>query len=114
MIALLNYSINSSSNDNIPFTGEEESDSTLIAYSDLKIVNSKLIELEYEKEINTKLISIIKLDSLVIDTLLFNNNLLYNKNIELIDRQSKLKKQRNTAIGVGVISLIIAIMALVK
>lgn len=114
MIVLLNYSINSYTNDDIFFTGELDSDSTLIAYSDLKIVNSKLIELEFQKEINLKLQDIIKLDSIVIDTLLFNNNNLITENNKLNKKVKSYKKQRNIAVGVGLIGIITTIVALIK
>ena len=114
MIVLLNYSINSYTNDNISFTGELDSDSTLIAYSDLKIVNSKLIELEFQKEINLKLQDIIKLDSIVIDTLLFNNNNLITENIKLNKKANRYKKQRNIVTGIGIVGIIITIVALIK
>ena len=41
-------------------------DSVLISYDDLRIANSKLIELDYEKKINNKLRSIITNDSIII------------------------------------------------
>ena len=114
MIVLLNYSINSYGNDSIPFTGELNSDSTLIAYSDLKIVNSKLIELEFQKEINLKLQDIIKLDSIVIDTLLFSNNNFYKQNIKINTKANKYKKQRDIAVGVSIVGIITTIVALIK
>lgn len=114
MIVLLNYSINSYGNDNIFFTGELDSDSTLIAYSDLKIVNSKLIELEFQKEINLKLQDIIKLDSIVIDTLLFNNNNLITENTKLNKKANRYKKQRNVATAIGIVGIITTIVALIK
>lgn len=114
MIVLLNYSINSYGNDSISFTGELDSDSTLIAYSDLKIVNSKLIELEFQKEINLKLQSIIKLDSIVIDTLIFNNNYLITENNKLNKKTKRYKKQRNVAIGVSIVAIIVTLVALIK
>ena len=114
MIVLLNYSISSYTNDNISFTGELDSDSTLISYSDLKIVNSKLIELEFQKEINLKLQDIIKLDSIVIDTLLFNNNNLITENIKLNKKANRYKKQRNVVTGIGIVGIITTIVALIK
>lgn len=114
MIVLLNYFINSYGNDSISFTGELESDSTLIAYSDLKIVNSKLIELEFQKEINLKLQGIIKLDSIVIDTLLFNNNNLITENNKLNKKTKRYKRQRNIAVGVGIVGIITTLVALIK
>ena len=69
MIALLSYSINSLANDGdtIPSTGRQ--DSVLIAYDDLRKVNSKLIELEYERNINEHLRTIISNDSIAINSL---------------------------------------------
>ena len=73
MTALLNYSTNLSAN-NIDIdslhssTGEVVcyKDSVSISYDDLRLVNSKLIELEYEKQINNNLHSIIHNDSIII------------------------------------------------
>ena len=53
--------------DTIPSTGGQ--DSVLIAYDDLRKVNGKLIELEYEKEINNNLRNIVHNDSIAIDNL---------------------------------------------
>lgn len=87
MIVLVSCSINSlASNQHIPSTGDL--DSTKIAYSDLRIVNSKLIELKYEKEINKQLSEIIENDSVII-----NNYQIINK--ELNNKNKKYKKQRN-------------------
>ena len=88
-IVLLCYSINlSATNTNNSPTGEvtAKSDSVLIAYSDLRIANSKMIQLEYEKEINKKLRTIVANDSIVIrnyDTL--------NKEFEFNDKTVEIK-----------------------
>lgn len=92
-----------------PSTGVlvQSSDSVLIAYDDLRIVNSKLIELEYQKEINYKLNTIIKNDSIVIE----NHKQLYNR----VNKDCKKAiKERNIAIGVGSIFLGGCIILLVK
>lgn len=109
MIALLSYSINSLANegDTIPSTGRQ--DSVLIAYDDLRKVNSKLIELEYEKEINSNLKNIICNDSIAI-------NALSSKIVGMekqYDREIKqVKKQRNIASGIGLGAIILLIISI--
>ncbi len=114
MIALLGCSIslsaNECGNDNInTSTGEGEVvvDSVLIAYNDLRIANSKLIELDYEKQINSNLRDIIRNDSIVIkDYTILNENI--NKDYK------RTIKERNIAIGTGIVFFIISIILLVK
>lgn len=110
MIALLSYSINLFANDTHPSTGElhQSSDSVMIAYDDLRIVNSKLIELEYEKEINVKLNDIISNDKTII-----SNYDKLNKKLRL--ECNKQLRSRNIAIG-GCITLTIlgTVLLLVK
>ena len=113
MIALLGYSTNSYANSPIGFLNLSMGDvvvledSVLISYNDLRIVNSKLIQLDYEQKINDNLRTIIKNDSIVI-----NNYKVLN------DRISKdcknVVKQRNIAIGVGVLFFISSILLLMK
>ena len=115
MIALLNCSINLFANNTDinnfnPSTGEvvNRSDSVLISYDDLRIVNSKLTELKYEKEINIKLHEVISNDSIIIKDYTELNTRL-NQNCK------KAIKQRNIAIGSGVFVTILAtILLLVK
>ena len=114
MIVLLNCSINLfANNDNKDLhssTGElvQSNDSVLISYNDLRIVNSKLIELEYEKAINGTYRNIIKNDSIIIKD--------YTElNTRLNQDCKKAIKQRNIAIGSGVFVTILAtILLLVK
>lgn len=116
MIVLLSYSINSYSDTiNNSSTGElEQKDSVLISYDDLRIVNGKLIELNYEKESNIILRKIIRNDSLIIDTLTVDNIKL-NSEIEKLNRlNKKYKKQRNIVFNVGLISTITTILMLFK
>lgn len=113
MIALLGYSTNlyaSNKTDSLNLsTGEVfiPEDSVLISYDDLRIVNSKLIQLDYEKQINANLRTIIKNDSIVIkDYKLLNDRI--SKNCK------KVVRQRNIAIGTGVLFFISSILLLVK
>ena len=116
MIALLSYSINLYANNyNISSTGEVvQEDSVLISYNDLKVVNSKLIELKYEKETNNILRTIIWNDSLIIDTLTINNLKLISEVQTLNKSNKKYKKQRNVGFGVGIAGIIATILMLIK
>ena len=113
MIALLGYSTNSYASNSTDYlnlsTGELviPEDSVLISYNDLRIVNSKLIQLDYEKQINANLRTIIKNDSIVIkDYKLLNDRI--SKNCK------KAVRQRNITIGAGVLFFISSILLLVK
>ena len=113
MIALLGYSTNLYASNQTEFlnlsTGDVfiPEDSVLISYNDLRIVNSKLIQLDYEKQINANLRTIIKNDSIVIkDYKLLNDRI--SKNCK------KVVRQRNVAIGAGVLFFISSILLLVK
>lgn len=96
MIALLSYSTSwCQSNVSLSSTGEQcgKSDSVLISYDDIRVVNSKLIQLKYEKEINDSLRVIIKNDDKIIKE--------YNNNIKSLNANiNKTIKQRNI-IGLG-------------
>lgn len=103
MIVLLSCSINLYANDyHISSTGElEQKDSVYISYDDIRNINSKLIELKYEKEINNNLKSIIVNDNSIIDNYNNTNNLLVKQN-------KRLTRQRNilgviTTISIGFI-----------
>ncbi len=112
MIVLLSYSTNLLANDSITSfnhsTGDVVvEDSILISYDDLKIVNSKLIELEYEKEINSNLRNII----------INKNEIITNYNTINSNLQKSYKKtirQRNIAIGSGTLFLITALLLILK
>lgn len=111
MIALLGCSTSLFANEhsNLP-TGEvvEQTDSVMISYDDLRIVNSKLIELEYEKEINWRYRNIISNDSIII------------KDYQAINKRlnqdcKRYIRQRNIAIGGGIfITILGTILLLVK
>lgn len=113
MIVLLNCSINLlANNDNkdshIP-TGEvvNRNDSVLISYDDLRLANSKLIELEYERQINNNLRSVIANDSIII-----RNYKTINQNINKDCK--KAIHQRNIAIGSTALFLIATVILIVK
>lgn len=116
MIALLSCSINLYANNyHIPSTGEVvQEDSVLISYNDLKVVNGKLIELKYEKETNNILRTIIRNDSLIIDTLTIDNIRLTSKVKILNKSNKKYKKQRNVGFGIGIAGIIVTILMLIK
>lgn len=83
-------------------TGELANDSVLIAYDDLRKVNTKLIELKYTKEINDSLKSIVKNQDVIIkDYKVVNNNL--QKELTKSNKKSKY-----LSYGI-VVSLLIAI-----
>lgn len=111
MIALLGCSTSlfADNTNNFP-TGEvvEQSDSVMISYDDLRIVNSKLVELEYEKQINNNLRQVVANDSIIINDYSAINDRL-NKDCK------RYVRQRNIAIGGGVfITILGAILLLVK
>lgn len=105
IVLLLNYSISWCQNDTILPTGELEQDSVLIPISALRIANAKMIELKYEKDINENLRQVVINDSAIINAL--ENNILaciYEKEQQEVDYEKELaivKRQRNTAIGIG-------------
>ena len=116
MIVLLSCSINLYANNyHIPSTGEVvQKDSILISYNDLKVVNGKLIELKYEKETNNILSTIIRNDSLIIDTLTVDNLRLISEVQTLNKSNKKYKKQRNIGFGIGIAGIIATILMLIK
>lgn len=114
MIVLLNCSINLFANNgepntNNPSTGEvvNVGDSVQISYDDLRIVNSKLIELKYEKQINTNLRQIVYNDSIIIKD--------YKQINERINKDYKrVVTQRNVCLGIAIVGIICSIILLDK
>lgn len=110
MIVLLGSFMSLSANNNLnPSTGERVNvaDSVLISYDDLRIANSKLMELEYEKRINTNLRQIVYNDSIVINDYAKLNEKLRNNN-------KKVKRQRNVCLGIAIIAVLGSIISFVK
>ena len=107
MIVLSSYSTSWCQNSIIVSTGVVEQSDTLIQVpiSAIKIANSKMVELKYEKEINRNLREIVANDSVVIKGL--QNNVLYEQ-----CKSKKYKKQRNIVGGTGIGLLILLIISL--
>ena len=114
MIVLLSYSTSwSKSKDaHISFTGglqqiQANDDSVKIAYDDLRKANAKLVELKYQKEINSKLNAVIANDSVIIN----NYKVIVDSKAKQI---KKYKRERNVlAIG-GASAVILLILSLFK
>ena len=109
MIALLSYSMNSLANDSdtIPSTGRQ--DSVLIAYDDLRKVNSKLIELNYEREINKNLRDIVHNDSIAIDNL---KSGIARISADADKQIKKAKRERNIAGGIGIVAIVLLVISI--
>ena len=80
-----------------------------IPISYIRAANAKMIELKYEKEINSNLRNIIINDSIIIDEL--NNTIIKNENIYK-KNISKVKKERNISYGISIGSIILFIISL--
>ena len=109
MIVLLHSSMSWSKSDNDSIhssTGEPIQDSVLIAYSDLRVANSKMVELKYEKEINKHYRTIISNDSIAIDNLILRiGNMEENHKRDI----RRIKRERNL-LGITSISAFIALL----
>lgn len=99
--------------DTIPSTGGLEQTDTVVSIpiSYIKIANSKMVELKYEKEINKSLRQVISNDSLIIDGI---NTELDNCLRESDIKVRQIKKERNIFIGTTIASVIVTILLLVK
>ena len=108
-IVLLAYSMNSLANegDTIPSTGRQ--DSVLIAYDDLRKVNGKLIELEYEREINKNLRDILHNDSIAIDNL---KSGISRISADADKRVKVAKRERNIAGGIGIVAIVLLVISI--
>lgn len=114
MTVLLSYSTNlfaTDTNSYESYNTHNENDSVYISYDDLRIVNSKLIELEYEKEINKNLREIIDNDVDIIDN--------YRKlQLKTSKETQQAIKQKNifigTTIGFSVITVLVTTLLFIK
>lgn len=110
MIVLLSCSINSLGNSNVdvhPSTGVvNPNDSVLISYDDLRIANSKMIELEYEKEKNVLLKNALAIDSILLET---QNQVIH----ETQYYRDKAIKQRNISTAITGVSILTLLMILI-
>lgn len=106
MIVLLSCSINSLAQNN-KHSSTGGLDSVRISYDDLRIVNSKLVELDYTKQINNKLYQVIHNDSIVI-----NNYKSVNDNLN--KTMTKYKCQRNITFITTLCAIVGMIVSFVK
>lgn len=113
MIVLLSCSMSLSANSETGYhhssTGEGENlkDSVLIAYDDLRIVNSKLIQLKYEQQSNSKLRNIVRNDSIIIRD--------YKVLNEQISKDCKKAiRQRNIAFGIAGVFFLTSLLLFMK
>lgn len=108
MIVLLSCSISWCKANSIDFSTGELKDSVTISYDALRVANSKMVELIYQKEINDSLKSIIRNNDIIIKV--YNN-----KVIELNKEIKKTNKKNKTIKFVGlVITLLLSIGIIVK
>lgn len=112
-IALLSCSTSWCQIDNAPsFSstgGVEQTDTVCIPVELLKIANAKMVELEYEKQINENLRVVISNDSIIIDDL---RNTIEHNEVVYTDNINKVETQRNIAIGTSAILLVLFIISL--
>ena len=109
MIALLSYSMNSLANESDTISSTGRQDSVLISYDDLRKVNSKLIELEYERNINEHLRTIISNDSIAINKLRHSIDRI---NSDCKRTNKNYKRERNIAGGIGIGAIILLIISI--
>lgn len=111
MIVLLSYSINSLANNPHSSTGVVEQRIS-IGLDTIRIINSKLIELNYQKDINNKLNDIIKNQEDIIyqDSIAIKH--LYDNNEHCVEVKEKYRNQRNVSVGfnVGLLLLLLTII----
>lgn len=113
MIVLLNSLKSWCQSNHISFTGSlEDTTMVCIPIEELKIANSKMIELEYEKEINCNLNDIIYNDSILIDGLNDKIVLLKTKEEKTMNKYTKVRKQRNILCLTNGITLVILLIVL--
>ena len=89
--------------------GVQVNDTICIPVELLKVANAKMVELEYEKQINENLREVVYNDSIVITDLrntIEHNEIIYNNTI------TKIEKQRNIAFGTSGLLLVLFIISL--
>lgn len=112
-IALLSCSTSWCQIDNTPSLsstgGVQANDTICIPVELLRVVNAKMVELEYEKQINENLREVVYNDSLAIDDL---HNTIEHNEVVYTDNINKVETQRNIAIGTSTILLVLFIISL--
>ena len=112
MIVLFSCFINLSESKSYSITSStgvvDSNDSVLIAYDDLRIANSKMIELKYEKEKNNLLQFQVQLDSILLQS---KDEVIK----EVQDNKKEVVKQRNiVAISAGTFLVALLTLLIVK
>lgn len=102
----MGYSINSLAQSN-KHSSTGELDSVLVSYDDLRIANSKLVELDYTKQINNKLYQIVHNDSIII-----SNYKSVNDNLN--KTMTKYKRQRNITFVTTLCAIVGMVVSFVK
>lgn len=92
------------------FTGElNGNDSVLVSYDELRLANTKLLELEYEKSINKNLLNIISNDSIaicVLESRISSMDNDYKRNLQIE------KHKRNIISAVAIAEFVLLIIAI--
>lgn len=84
---------------------KQTNDSVLVSIDAIRIANAKMIELKYQKEINSNLFNIIKNDSIEINNLTYKlKESEYNNNL--------LNKQKRNVINISICSNVILLALL--
>ena len=81
----------------------------MISIDDLRMANAKMIELQYEKEINAALRRHIDNDS---TTIFILDSRLRNANRECSETVQKIKRERNVASGISIGAILLLIISL--
>ena len=100
-------------NNEISSTGGLKRDGSInISIDTAKIIVGKLVELNYQKQINTKLTDIIANQECIIKQDSIAINSLYNNNERCITVKETYRKQRNVSLGVnaGLLILLLTII----
>ena len=115
IVLLLAFSMNLLANESdsikSSFTGVRVSDEyALVSYNALRIANAKMVELEYEKEINKNLKEIVFNDSIIINQY---KQYIEAEEVEHKAEVKKLKKELYVTGGCGVGCLVILILVII-
>ena len=108
MTVLLSCSMNLSSSGQVANSSTGVlGDSVKVSINDLRKANIKLIQLDYEKDINKNLRQIIANDSVLAEQA--------RQRYILLDRTcKKIKKQRNIGVGAAIGSILLFIISIIK
>ena len=103
----------SQDNTHFLYGGLDTTNVVQIPIEEIKLANAKMIELKYEKEINSNLYQIVYNDSIIISTMQDTINILVKKENELINKNKKVKRQRNILTISNGVTILILILVLI-